>query len=66
MTRAEQRGAQSSLGNQVQDATFVFMPVLLGGLAAAHTNSAALLATAALMLLSNLAFALLVQPRGKW
>ena len=64
VTPAEQRGAQSSLGNQVQDLTFVGMPVLLGSLAAAHSNSAALLTTAALMLSSNVAFATLMRRTG--
>ena len=58
VTEEASRGAQTSLGNQVQDATFVVMPVLLGAIANAHSNSAALLVTAGAMVLSNAVFAL--------
>ena len=62
VTPAEQRGAQSSLINQVQDATFVGMPVLLGAIAGAHSCSAALLTTAGVAMACNVAFALLMRP----
>jgi len=52
----DQRGSQTSLLNQVQDITFVVMPILLGIFAAHHGNSAALLLTAACMVSSNVAF----------
>ena len=58
VTKEAQRGAQTSLGNQVQDATFVVMPVLLGSVAAAQSNSAALLLTAGAMVSSNAIFAI--------
>jgi len=57
VTSEKVRGAQTSLGNQVSDLTFVVMPILLGSVAAAHSNSAALYFTAGSMLLSNMAFA---------
>mmetsp|Transcript_6769 Transcript_6769/g.14840 ORF Transcript_6769/g.14840 Transcript_6769/m.14840 type:complete len:442 (-) Transcript_6769:341-1666(-) len=62
VTRPAQRGAHASLMNQVQDVTFVFMPVLLGTMAATTSNSSALLLTATCMLASNVGFVALM-PR---
>lgn len=57
VTPEDQRGAQASLGNQVQDMTFVVMPVLLGAVAAARSNAVALWLTAGCMCASNALFA---------
>ena len=65
LTSEDKRGAQTSLGTQVQDLTFVIAPVLLGTVAAAHSNSAALLLTAGAMLTSNLLFALRMRAARK-
>ena len=62
VTSETQRGAQNSLGNQVQDATFVVMPVLLGVVASrAGGVRAPLELTAALMLAATVTFTVLAR-----
>ena len=56
VTSAEQRGAMNSLANQVQDLTFVVLPVLLGKAAMATSYSVALMLCAGLMIGASVAF----------
>ena len=55
VTSENMRGSMTSLNNQVQDATFVVLPVLFG-VVAARSHAAALLLAALLMLCANATF----------
>ena len=61
VTPEEQRGARSSLDNQVGDVALLFLPLIFGVLGASSMNAAFWLGSA-LMLLCNFAFASLVDP----
>jgi len=63
VTPPESRGAQNALGNQVGDATFTVMPVMLG-LISQHSHAAAFGCTSVLVLGANAAFWHLSSPRG--
>ena len=61
VTPREQRGARASLDNQVGDVALLFLPVLFGLLGSVSHRAAFWLA-AALMLLCNGVFAVLMRP----
>jgi len=61
VTRAEQRGARSSLDNQVGDVALLFLPLLLGATGQLVSHAAAFRLGAVLMLGCNFAFARLIR-----